>query len=113
MHAFNQPLLDAINACIAACEHCASACLEEQDVAMMARCISLDRDCADICALTARLMARSSEYGVQLLKECSDVCKACGEECEKHASHMVHCQECAAACRRCQQACHQGISLAA
>ncbi len=59
MPAQNQSLLDALNACIAACENCATACLQEQDVKMMARCISLDRDCADICALT-RLGARSA-----------------------------------------------------
>ena len=48
MHAQNQSLLDALNACIAACEHCATACLKEEDVKMMVRCISIDRDCADI-----------------------------------------------------------------
>jgi hypothetical protein len=37
MHQQNQSLLDALNACIAACEHCASACLQEEDVKMMAR----------------------------------------------------------------------------
>ncbi|SMB83554.1 hypothetical protein SAMN00120144_0726 [Hymenobacter roseosalivarius DSM 11622] len=36
MHTQNQSLLDALNACIAACEHCATACLQEQDVKMMA-----------------------------------------------------------------------------
>ena len=85
MHAQNQSLFDALNACIAACEHCATACLGEQDVKMMARCISIDRDCADICAT----------------------------ECEKHGAHMQHCKECAEACRRCEQACRQGMSMAA
>ncbi|MFP5425091.1 MAG: hypothetical protein ACLGJA_04485 [Gammaproteobacteria bacterium] len=30
--------------CALACEGCASACLQEQDVKMMADCIKLDRD---------------------------------------------------------------------
>ena len=89
MHAQNQSLLDALNACIASCEHCATACLSEQNVQMMARCISLDRDCADICALTARCVARGSEHAAHLLRECAE------------------------ACRRCEQACRQGLSVAA
>lgn len=113
MHAQNQSLLDALNACIAACEHCATACLKEEDVKMMARCISLDRDSADVCALTARLIARGSEHGPHLLRECAEVCKACGDECEKHGAHMQHCKECAEACRRCEEACRAGMSVAA
>ena len=113
MHAQNQSLLDALNACIASCEHCATACLSEQDVQMMARCISLDRDCADICALTARFLARGSEHAQHLLRECAEICKACGDECEKHGAHMQHCKECAEACRRCEQACRQSMSTAA
>lgn len=100
----HQHLLDTLNACIAACEWCATACLQEPDVKMMAPCISLDRDCADTCALAARLVARGSVHGQHLLRACAEVCKACGDECAKH-SHMQHCQECAAACRRCEVAC--------
>ncbi|MDB5234299.1 MAG: ferredoxin [Hymenobacter sp.] len=98
-------LLDSLNACVAACEWCATSCLQEQDVKMMVSCISLDRDCADICALTARLVARGSQHGMHLLRECVEVCKACADECEKHGTHMQHCQECAEACRRCEQEC--------
>ncbi|MCA8833321.1 four-helix bundle copper-binding protein [Hymenobacter pini] len=113
MHTQHQSLLDALNACIASCEHCATACLNEQNVQMMARCISLDRDCADICALTARLLARGSEHAQHLLRECAEICKACGDECEKHAAHMEHCRECAEACRRCEEACRQAMSVTA
>ena len=112
MHTQNQALLDALNACIASREHCATACLQEEDVKMMVRCISLDRDCADICALTARHVARGSEHAQHILGECAEICKACGDECAKH-THMQHCQECADACRRCEEACRAGISAAA
>ena len=113
MHAQNQSLLDALNACIAACEHCATACLGEQDVKMMARCISIDRDCADICALTARFVARGSEHAMHVMRECAEICGICATECEKHGAHMQHCKECAEACRRCEQACRAGVSKAA
>ncbi len=108
MHNQNQTLLAALYACISSCEHCATACLGEADVKMMVRCISLDRDCADICALTARLVARGSEHAAHLLRQCAEICKACGDECAKH-SQVEHCQECADACRRCEEACRSGM----
>lgn len=110
MHTQNKTLLTALADCMAACEHCATACLGEADVKMMVRCIALDRDCADICALTARLVARGSEHGQHMLRECAEVCRLCAEECEKHAAHMDHCRECAAACRRCEEACRAGMT---
>jgi hypothetical protein len=103
-HERNQTLMTALNDCAAECNHCATACLEEQDIKMLARCIKLDIDCADICQLTASFVARGSEHAGHLLKECAEICNACAEECEKHA-HMEHCQKCAEACRRCAEEC--------
>jgi hypothetical protein len=100
----NQSLMAALNDCAAECNHCATACLDEQDVKMLARCIKLDIDCADICQLTASLVARASEHASHLLKECAEICNACAEECEKHG-HMEHCRRCAEACRRCAEEC--------
>lgn len=105
----NKNLLETLNACIASCEYCATACLSEQDVKMMAGCIRLDRDCADICALTARFVARSSAYATHLLTVCAEICKACADECGKH-THMTHCKECADACRKCEAACRTGLT---
>ena len=34
----HRSLLDALHACIAACEWCATACLQEQDVKMICLC---------------------------------------------------------------------------
>lgn len=99
MNAHTQSQLDALNSCAAACEHCTEACLQEPEVQMMARCISLTRDCADVCAITARFVARGSEHVAPLLKECAEICRACADECAKHGHR--HCQECAEACRRC------------
>ena len=99
MTAHTQSQLDALNACVAACEHCSTACLQGADVQMMARCIRLTRDCADVCALTARLVARGSDNAALLLQACAESCRACAEECAQHAHR--HCHECAEACRRC------------
>ncbi|MES2330729.1 MAG: four-helix bundle copper-binding protein [Bacteroidota bacterium] len=103
-HKQNQELLDQLNNCAALCNHCATACLEEDDVKMMARCIKLDTDCAEMCRVTASFVARGSEHAPHLLRECAEICAACAEECEKHAG-MEHCRECAESCRACAEAC--------
>ena len=100
-----QSCIDACMACAQACEHCANACLKEKDVAMMAECIRLDRDCADICWTSAAWMSRDSQFAGQLCRVCADVCQACGAECGKHKHD--HCQKCAAACRDCAEACRK------
>lgn len=112
-HEQNKSLLEALNNCAAECNHCATACLEEDDVKMLARCIKLDIDCADVCQLTASLIARGSKHGNHLLKECAEICDACAEECEKHANHMEHCKSCAEECRKCAEECRAMVSEAA
>ena len=104
-HKNNKSLIDVLYKCAAACDHCATACLDEDHVKMMAACIKLDIDCADICRLTASFIARGSVHGRHLLKECAEICRACSEECAKH--NEEHCQECAAACKQCEEACRK------
>lgn len=110
-HVQNRALLDALTKCVEECNHCAAACLEEQDVKMLARCIKLDIDCAEICSLAVSFVARGSEHAEHLLHECADICEACAEECEKHSSMgRAHCKRCAEACRACADACHSGMA---
>jgi hypothetical protein len=95
--------IEACNACAVACNHCLAACLQEPDVKSMARCIALDVDCAEICALAAAAMSRGSETSRIACQACAEVCRICGEECARHA--MDHCRECAQACMRCADEC--------
>ena len=101
--------IEACNACVITCNHCAASCLLEPDVKMMARCIALDIDCAQICALAAAAMARASENSKSICTACADVCEQCGAECAKH--QMVHCQECARACMRCAKECRNMATM--
>jgi hypothetical protein len=101
----NQKCIEACQACTVACEHCANSCLAEEDMQMMAKCISLDHSCADLCSLAAREMARRSPFAVALCGVCAEACDAWGEECAKHDAD--HCQQCAAACRRCAEECRK------
>ncbi|MDX5345714.1 MAG: four-helix bundle copper-binding protein [Hymenobacteraceae bacterium] len=107
MHKEFQNVIQALHDCAAACDHCASACLKEDNVKMMARCIMLDMDCAAMCHVTAAALARGSEMRRTFLQACMELCRACGEECAKHEHD--HCKECAEACRKCEQACQQAM----
>lgn len=109
-HEKNHELLNALYNCVSECNHCATACLDELDVQMLTRCIKLNLSCADVCQLTATLIARGSEHGNHLLQECAEICEACAEECEKH-DHMEHCRSCAEVCRICAEACTHPAEL--
>lgn len=102
-HSQYQTCIDACVACALACDHCAASCLMEADVKTMARCISLDIDCAATCRLASAAMARGSESALLICEACAEICERCEEECAKHA--MEHCQVCAEACRRCAKEC--------
>jgi hypothetical protein len=91
--------------CAMACERCATGCLLEKDVTMMAKCILHDRDCADVCRLAAVLMARDATHAPQFCKLCAEFCDACAAECAKHEHE--HCKACAAACKSCAEACRK------
>ncbi len=99
----NHEVIKKIDICVAACNYCASACLKEDDVKMMAKCISLDMDCAEICRTTGILLARDSAHGKHMLKECIEICEACSKECSNHQNE--HCQACSKACTECAEAC--------
>jgi hypothetical protein len=97
-------IIVTLNYCASECSKCAIACLGEEDVAMMANCIKLDLDCAEICKTVASFASRSSIHAQHLMKECIEICKACASECEKH-SHFEHCKKCAEVCRICIDEC--------
>lgn len=108
--------LDAVVKCVQACYDCAQtctacadACLGEGDLQSLVRCIRLNLDCADVCATTGAVLSRQTEPEAGLLRAllqaCSEACRVCGVECEKHASHHEHCRICAESCRHCAEAC--------
>ena len=103
--------LQALATCFETCTACADACLGEPDhLEHLRRCIRLNLDCADVCAVTARLLTRQTETPNELvhaqLHACIVACSACGEECEQHAELHDHCQICADACRHCLRRCN-------
>jgi hypothetical protein len=105
--------------CSQSCTSCADACLAEEGVRELRRCIRLNLDCADVCAATARVLSRQTNFEPSLaralLEACAEACRLCAEECEWHAEHMKmdHCRVCADACRRCERACEEMLSAIA
>jgi Domain of Unknown Function (DUF326) len=95
--------------CSATCAGCADACLGEPDVSGLVRCVRLNLDCADVCDAVGRVVTRQTEIDLgavrAAIEACVVVCRACGDECERHAAHHDHCRVCAESCRRCEQAC--------
>ena len=96
-------LLQSLIKCIVACEHCATACLQELDARMMAACVLLDRDCADACTYAARLIGRDSPRAAEALRSCVELCRACAAECDRHI--YTHCRICAEKCKECHERC--------
>ena len=98
-----QHLLNALNACTAACNECFAGNLAAPDGATAARSILLTRDCADLCQLVAAFVARGSEHVKFLLRECAELCRACADE----VTQLPHdyCRRCTDACRQAEDAC--------
>jgi len=99
-----QTCIDACCTCCEACEACCTACLSNPKVGTMTRCVTLARDCANLCSTAICLMSRGSEYAKQCCNVCAEVCDACADECEKFSS-SEECKQCADACRKCAQEC--------
>ena len=101
--------IDECAECAGTCTVCADACLGEEEVGPLVRCIRLCLDCADACVDAGRILARNTEPDADTqrtaLGACLAACRACAEECERHASHHEHCRLSAEECRRCERAC--------
>jgi hypothetical protein len=111
----NEALTRCIEQCVACeltCTSCADACLAEEHVQELVRCIRLNLDCADMCGATGRVLTRQTSSEPRLarsmLEACAQACRVCAEECERH--DREHCRVCAEACRRCEQACEDVLS---
>ena len=101
-------------ACAQTCTSCADACLGEDMVNELTHCIRLNLDCADICTAAGAMASRRTGSNIEVLRAaiqaCAKACRACGDECAKHAEMHEHCRICAEACRSCELACREALS---
>lgn len=97
--------------CAQVCTGCADACLAEENVSDLRKCIRTDQDCADICIATGKVLSRLTGLNTDVVKAqlmaCITAVRVCAEECEQHADHHDHCRICAETCRRCERACSE------
>jgi uncharacterized membrane protein len=101
--------IEVLKDCAQTCTACADACLSEDMVAELTKCVRTNLDCADICETTARVLSRHTGYDANitrsLLEACATACRACADECGGHADKHEHCRICADACRACERTC--------
>lgn len=83
-HEQHQELLQILHECMVECNHCYNVCLKEEDIKMMAVCIRLDRECADVCNYLEQAISRGTPFISELASVCAKICEACGNECKKH-----------------------------
>lgn len=100
-HYMNKQLVQTIHDCEANCEHMTHHVKMLPDFTSRMRQAALLRECADVCGLTAKTLARGAIDAKQMVELCAMVCKTCGMECGKFTDHMSrHCSKVCLACAR-------------
>jgi len=112
-HAYAQPPAEYVLCmkecadCAALCARCAHHCLHMGAQHAAPEHQGLMRDCAEICALAASFMARSSPHAAHVCRECAEICNACAADCERLGETDQMMTQCASVCRQCAQACER------
>lgn len=96
-------LVNTIQDCEAVCEHMTTYVKKRHDVQARTRQLILLRDCADICGLTAKYVARNSPFARQAAGLCACICEVCGRECARFSDPQS--QNCAQVCLNCAREC--------
>lgn len=103
---YNDKFIEACYACAVACEKNATACLFEDDIKAMRKCIMLSRECSAMCLATAKILSVGVDKFQMLYRACEEMCMACSKECGSFA-HLQHCKNAAEACRLCAELCRK------
>lgn len=106
----HERLVNVIQDCEAVCEHMTTHLKRRPDVQMRTRQLMLLRDCADICGLTAKYVARNSAFARHAAHLCAMICEACGAECARFPDPES--QNCAQVCMNCARECRAFAGMA-
>ncbi|HEY1119428.1 MAG TPA: hypothetical protein VGE43_17065, partial [Acidimicrobiales bacterium] len=68
-------VLHHLEECAQTCTMCADACLAENMVAELRRCIRLNLDCADLCTTTAAVLGRQVEPDAATVRALIEACR--------------------------------------
>jgi hypothetical protein len=66
------------------CAECAKNLLEQPFPETFTRCIHLLWECAAACEGISKALLRDSEFALEWVTLCTNVCNACVRECEEH-----------------------------
>ena len=102
-HYMNERLVKTIQDCEATCEHMTNHLKMLPNFQMRVKQAMLLRDCADICGLTAKFIARGAIFSKQAASLCACICEVCGAECARFPDQMS--QNCACVCMHCAREC--------
>lgn len=106
--------------CAKVCADCQVACdktfhhcftLVEGGKKEHATAMHLSVDCAEFCALSAKLTARHSSLAGPACEACAKACDACAAECEKFAT-VPEMKACAESCKKCAASCREMAKMA-
>ena len=94
--------------CMLTCEmtahHCAEAVMAGKKE--HAKAMKLTGDCAEFCALSAKMTASHSELAPAACEACAKACDMCAAECLKFAD-MPEMKTCAESCKKCAASCRE------
>lgn len=96
-------VLKTVQDCEATCEYMTTFLKSKQDIYMRKNQLILLRDCADICGLTAKYIARCSPFAKHSAHLCAMICQTCGAECSRFPD--AESQHCAQVCFNCAREC--------
>lgn len=95
--------MKSLQDCALMCEHMTLRVYEMPDAGTRKMQLHLLRDCADICELCMKYMARHSGFSKSLCHFCAYVCDTCGNECLSHADQES--KMCGQMCLKCAEDC--------
>lgn len=111
--------VDAHHAMYASCAKICAECMLECEMMVHHCCelvtsgkkehakpASVAADCAELCAVSAKLTARHSDMAPAACEACAKACDMCRTECEKFPD-MPEMKACAEVCKKCATACRE------
>lgn len=96
-------IVDTIQNCEAVCEYTGYYVTQIPVAGQRVEQQRLLRDCADICTLTAKYLARCSVFSKHIAALCAQICETCGCHCLQHPDEQS--QLCGQVCLHCAQEC--------
>jgi len=102
-HMLHHQVLETIQNCESVCEFTEYSILQMKDSSHRSEQLRLLRDCADICTLTAKYIARCSYFEKSIASLCAQICEVCGNHCLQHPDEQS--QRCGHTCLNCAREC--------